>query len=213
MKGTWRKQSPGGVFLVEFHPDGTLTERHEGADPSQAWGGTYRNDGLSQVLETMIGDYTCRFFVPPMRVGRLDGTENFRGQAHGKVTLTAMPVQMPPGPPGRVNSGSAGTSGARAGVDAIGDFVSDLMSHLDLPDDPEVVDNIRQDLTDRAVDTVNRALTDAMSDHAVTLFNLLLDQEPANPQRIQDFVAANVKDAQGVSARALGEFRRKYIKG
>jgi len=93
------------------------------------------------------------------------------------------------------------------------EFVQQLLQDQGVPQDldPEVRTELASELTNRLSDFLNRRLIDAMSDEAVDEFNNLLDDESADPARVQEFVANHVPNQQQVTTAALREFRQLYL--
>lgn len=92
-------------------------------------------------------------------------------------------------------------------------FIQQLLKDQGVPDslDGEVRKQLVEELTGRATDFVNRRLLEAMSEEAVEQFNSLLDEEPVDPNKIQQFIATHVPDKERVAAAALYEFRTLYL--
>jgi hypothetical protein len=92
------------------------------------------------------------------------------------------------------------------------EFIQQIMAEQDIPADldPEVRAQYEADLTERAMDLINRRLIDAMPDQTVGHFNALLDSDPT-PQAVQEFVQYNVPNREYVTTEALLELRRLYL--
>lgn len=93
---TYNKTSAGGAFVITLNPDGSLTERRQDGDPSEAWPGTWcRLDGGK--IETAIGGYVCTLEEEAERYTnwalkgvtrrRFVGWETLDGAPHGRVTM------------------------------------------------------------------------------------------------------------------------------
>jgi hypothetical protein len=93
------------------------------------------------------------------------------------------------------------------------EFIRQLLQDQGVPEDlsAEVRAQLVAELTGRATDFVNQRLVAAMSEEAVGHFESLLDEEPVDTQKIQDFINTNVPDKEQVAARALVEFRALYL--
>lgn len=77
--------------------------------------------------------------------------------------------------------------------------------------DPEVRQELANELTARINDFLNRRLLDAMSDSAVKEFEALMDSEQLDANKVHEFVAANVPNVQEVTNQALFDFRLLYL--
>lgn len=92
-------------------------------------------------------------------------------------------------------------------------FINQLLQDQGVPADldPEVRTQLVAELTNRAADFVNKRLIEAMSDEAVAHFETLIDEDPVDPLKIQDFIATNVPDKETIASKALLEFRALYL--
>jgi TIR domain len=92
------------------------------------------------------------------------------------------------------------------------EFIQQIMAEQDIPADlhHEVREQYEADLTERAMNLINRRLIEAMPDQTVEHFNALLDSDPTS-QAIQEFVQYNVPNREYVTAQALLELRRLYL--
>jgi len=92
-------------------------------------------------------------------------------------------------------------------------FITQLLQDQGIPADldVEVRQQLVSELTSRAADFVNQRLIQNMSDEALPHFESLLDEDPVDAQRIQEFIATNVPDKEKIAANALLEFRILYL--
>lgn len=74
---------------------------------------------------------------------------------------------------------------------------------------PEIREQIKDDLTERIEDKINLAILDNMSPEKLEEFNLLLDQ--GDMLEVQEFCRVNVPDMENVIARELVRFREVYL--
>ena len=77
--------------------------------------------------------------------------------------------------------------------------------------DPEVREQLTQELTTRANNFLNQRLLDAMSDDAVEHFNTTLDSNTFGAEQIQQFIDVNLPQKDKIVAAALLEFRALYL--
>ncbi len=93
-------------------------------------------------------------------------------------------------------------------------FIDQLMKDANFGKDlaPEVLEQVRHDLTTRATDMVNRYIIDSMSDEVFKQFETMMSQEgDLDPKTVQDFIEQNVPNREEVATRALIEFRSIYL--
>ena len=91
-----------------------------------------------------------------------------------------------------------------------GKFIDQLIEEKNLPGvDDAVRQVLREDLHDRLLDFVDRALVEAMPDEAVTKLNDLVDSE-APEEDVQAYVASSV-DTEQVTTLALIRFKNLYL--
>jgi len=92
-------------------------------------------------------------------------------------------------------------------------FIKQLLEEKGLPPnlEPKVYDQLVKDLSERAVDLINRRLIDAMSDEQAQQFDELLASQPDNVAAAQDFIQKNLPTQDQIVVAALGEFRQLYL--
>lgn len=92
-------------------------------------------------------------------------------------------------------------------------FIAQLLQDKGLPPglDPEVRSQLVSDLSTRVTDLINRRLIESMSEEQARNFNRILDQEPADPTAIQQFITENIKNKEEITSGALLEFRELYL--
>jgi hypothetical protein len=93
-------------------------------------------------------------------------------------------------------------------------FIDQLMKDASFGKDlaPEILEQVRKDLTTRATDMVNRYIIDSMSDDVFKQFEAMVNQEgDLDPKTVQDFIEKNVPNREEIATRALLEFRTVYM--
>lgn len=92
-------------------------------------------------------------------------------------------------------------------------FIDQLMTDAHFPEDmdPEVRDQVKQDLTSRATEMINRDIMDSMSDDVFKRFEEIVNQENVDAKAVQDFITENVPDREKIAAKALFDFRTTYL--
>jgi hypothetical protein len=92
------------------------------------------------------------------------------------------------------------------------EYIRQLLTEADVPEDldPEVRNQLENDLKERVSDLISRRLIDAMSLPDAEEFNRLLESQPENLEAMQQFISDHVLDKDRVTAAALLEFRALY---
>ena len=92
-------------------------------------------------------------------------------------------------------------------------FILQLLHDKGLPADLDegVQAQLVKDLTNRLVDMINRRVIDTLSEEQAQELEKLIDQNPDNPQAIQEFIDKNVPDKQEIATKAMFEFRTLYL--
>lgn len=72
----------------------------------------------------------------------------------------------------------------------------------------QVVDDLRE----RMLNQINRALVDAMPDEKIAEFNSLLDDETLTDEAVQQFIVDSGVDVQKVTLQTMLRFSELYIK-
>ena len=93
------------------------------------------------------------------------------------------------------------------------DFINELLVETGVPKgtDPKVRAELVTQLMDRATDSVNRRVIDAMSDQDAETFDKLLDDKPDDIQAVQQFIDDHVPHKEQIVGAALLEFRALYL--
>lgn len=76
--------------------------------------------------------------------------------------------------------------------------------------DPEVLTQLKQDLSSRVEDRINAAIVDSLPDHKRAEFSSLLDQSPSE-DIIQSFLKSNISNFEALVAAELVKFREIYL--
>ena len=77
--------------------------------------------------------------------------------------------------------------------------------------DPEVVEQLKADMSERVAALINRRLIDALPDDKVTGLETLLDEQPNNVEAYQQFINDNLPNKQEIVNATLLEFRALYL--
>ena len=93
------------------------------------------------------------------------------------------------------------------------EFANNLLRDQGVPDDMEVSirEQLKHDLTEQAVDMVNKRLIESMDVATAAEFGKPLDEQPENLQSAQSFIEEHVPDRQTITATALLEVRSLYL--
>lgn len=92
-------------------------------------------------------------------------------------------------------------------------FIEDVLKEKGLPPDidPAVRQQMVSDLSDRALNLINKRLVDALPDDKVSELEKLIDANPDDKEVFSKFIDENVPDKQQVVTLALSEFRSLYL--
>jgi hypothetical protein len=94
--------------------------------------------------------------------------------------------------------------------DALRSFAEKLVLEKNFEDvDPEVMEQIKQDVYDRLEKHVNAFIMSSFSPEKLEQFDALL--EHATEKEIQEFCAENITDLDGKVAQQLVKFRQIYL--
>lgn len=106
-----------------------------------------------------------------------------------------------------------GANTAVSHEEAIKQFVEDMIAQAGVS--AMSSDAARQylvdDLTQRLLDQIDRALVEALPDGSVAAFNALLDREETSPEQIQKFISDAGVDVQRVTMSTMLQFRDLYL--
>lgn len=92
-------------------------------------------------------------------------------------------------------------------------FVGDLMKEMSGVSElePEVCQQIKSDLLERAENIINRELMNALSTQKLAEFNSMLDKD-LSEEEYQSFLAANIENIDEIVINALLELKSNFIK-
>ena len=95
--------------------------------------------------------------------------------------------------------------------DVINDFISRLVKERNLENlDKEVIMQIKNDLKDRVIETINATIIEKMPADKLGEFENLLDT--GSEQDIQDFCVKNIQNFASLIGLVLSEFATTYLK-
>lgn len=94
---------------------------------------------------------------------------------------------------------------------SLDNFVDELLAAQGIDQlEPEVRDQLAQDLTDRLNDRLEAAMIAELPENKLPELEALLDQQVENNE-LQKFFAENIVDLPAVLARELAAFRQSYL--
>lgn len=94
---------------------------------------------------------------------------------------------------------------------SLDNFVDELLAAQGIDQlEPEVRDQLAQDLTDRLNDRLEAAMIVELPENKLPELEALLDQQVENNE-LQKFFAENIVDLPAVLARELAAFRQSYL--
>lgn len=94
---------------------------------------------------------------------------------------------------------------------ALQDFVSRLIEEKNYGElEPEVAEQVRKDVMERLVNTINAKSIAALSDEQVAEFEKLLDAN-ASEEEVQAFIAKSIPNGDEFLTRVMTDFRMSYL--
>lgn len=111
----------------------------------------------------------------------------------------------------------ANNNAALSHEEAIKKFVEDIVDEASKKVPAMSSETARQylieDLVQRLLDLIDRALIEALPDDKLNAFNALLDREDSTPDEVQRFVADAGVDVTKVTSLTMLQFRDQYLRG
>jgi len=98
---------------------------------------------------------------------------------------------------------------------AIGSFVDEIIEAKNLPgsQDEQVKQYLREDLSSRLLELIDKALIDALPDDKIADFEALLDKEGVSDEDLQKFIVDAGVDVIQVTSMTMIRFRDSYLQG
>ncbi len=97
-------------------------------------------------------------------------------------------------------------------MEQLDSFIQDIIEAKQLPGvTEEAKAGLVEDMRDKLLDMINRALIEAVPSGKVDELSSLLDQENVSADAIQAFIASSGVDVQSVTAKTLLAFRGLYL--
>jgi len=97
-------------------------------------------------------------------------------------------------------------------MDQLDAFIKDIIDAKQLngiTDEAKV--GLIEEMRERLLDMINRALVEALPEEKVEAFSLLLDNDDVTEEHIQQFIAESGVDIEKVTAKTLLAFRELYL--
>lgn len=95
--------------------------------------------------------------------------------------------------------------------DALSKFISDIIDAKGYKTlDSDVRRQLEQDLKNRLIDQINRAVLEALPENKIDGFNDLLDRG-ASQQEVQQYIATSGVDAKKITLETMLRFRSLYL--
>lgn len=95
--------------------------------------------------------------------------------------------------------------------DAISKFISDIIDAKGYKTlDSDVRRQLEQDLKNRLIDQINRAVLEALPENKIDGFNDLLDRG-ASQQEVQQYIATSSVDTKKITLETMLRFRSLYL--
>lgn len=97
-------------------------------------------------------------------------------------------------------------------MDQLDTFIKEIIDTKQLPGiTEEAKSGLIEEMRERLLDMINRALIEALPDDKVAELSTLLDNENINDDQVQTFVASSGIDVQTVTAKTMLAFRALYL--
>jgi hypothetical protein len=97
-------------------------------------------------------------------------------------------------------------------MDQLDTFIVEIIKAKQLPGlTDEAKTGLRDEMKDRVLDLINRALIEALPEEKVAEFSALLDKENLSDEEVQGFIAASGVDVEEVTQKVLLSFRQAYL--
>lgn len=98
------------------------------------------------------------------------------------------------------------------GMDQLDKFIHDIIEAKQLSGiTDEAKQGLVEEMRDRLLDLINRALIEALPEDKVEAFSSLLDDESLTDDQVQAFIAESGVDVERVTAKAMLAFRDLYL--
>lgn len=95
--------------------------------------------------------------------------------------------------------------------DALSKFISDIIDAKGYKTlDSDVRRQLEQDLKNRLIDQINRAVLEALPENKIDGFNDLLDRG-ASQQEVQQYIATSSVDTKKITLETMLRFRSLYL--
>ena len=95
--------------------------------------------------------------------------------------------------------------------DALSKFISDIIDAKNFKTlDSDVRRQLEQDLKNRLIDQINRAVLEALPENKIDGFNDLLDRG-ASQQEVQQYIATSGVDTKKITLETMLRFRSLYL--
>ena len=98
---------------------------------------------------------------------------------------------------------------------AVSSFIDGILEKKNLPGikSDQVLHYVRQDMTEKLLDQIDRALIEALPEDRAVEFDKLLDQEGVTPEVVQRFIVDAGVDVAKVTALTMLQFKELYLGG
>jgi len=97
-------------------------------------------------------------------------------------------------------------------MDQLDTFIKEIIDTKQLPGiTDEAKAGLLEEMRERLLDMINRALIDALPEDKVTELSTLLDNEDVGDDEVQALVASSGVDVQAITAKTMLAFRALYL--
>jgi len=96
----------------------------------------------------------------------------------------------------------------------IGAFVDEIIAAKNLPglDDDQVRQYVKEDLSERLLDQIDRALLSALPEDRALELDKMLDDDGITPEAVQQFIVDSGVDVPKITALTMVQFRDLYLR-
>jgi hypothetical protein len=97
-------------------------------------------------------------------------------------------------------------------VEQLDTFIKDIIDAKQLPGiTDEAKSGLVEEMRDRLIELINRAMVEALPEDKVAGFSALLDVETTTSDDVQNYIVASGVDVKKVTAKTMLDFRDLYL--
>jgi hypothetical protein len=97
-------------------------------------------------------------------------------------------------------------------MDQLDTFIKDIIDAKQLPGiNDEAKNGLVEEMRERLIERINRAMVEALPEDTVAGFSALLDVESTTSDDVQNYIVASGVDVEKVTAKTMLDFRDLYL--